>query len=162
MFVPKSQIQVLFETIYCRFLRVLTSTPASLLYSNRTLSAIFILYHLASVLSAYNFFLQVYFLKFIKMDAILFTLWVRLWNPEPDCLNLNHNLIVNHLEWCLGCSTEQALVKCYWCCFLASVSPTRFKFLLIEIHLWVVIASRVWEYENISVILYLEILLIHP
>ena len=52
--------------------------------------------------------------------------------------------------------------KCYWCCFLASVSPTQFRFLLIEIHLWVVISSRIWEYETISVILYLEIFLIHP
>lgn len=68
-------------------------------------------------------FLQIYFLKFIKIDVILFTLWVRLWNPEPDCLNLNPNLIINHLEWCLVHSTEWALNKCYWCCFLDSIPP---------------------------------------
>lgn len=170
MFVPKSQIQVLFvslfasQTIYCRSLRVLTSTPVSLSpfligHSQLFLSCIILLLFCLHTF----FFWQIYFLKFIKMDAILFTLWVRLWNPEPDCLNLNPNLIVNHLEWFLGCSAEQALVnKCYWCCFLASVSPTQFKFLLIEIHLWVVISSRIWEYETISVILYLEIFLIHP
>lgn len=120
MFVPKSQIQVLSvtlfasQTIYCRFLRVLAFTPISLsriLIGHCRLFSSCIILLLFCLHTIFFFFLQIYFLKFIKMDAILFTLWVRLWNPEPDCLNLNPNLIVNHLEWCLVCSTEWALIN---------------------------------------------------
>lgn len=123
-------------------------TFLSLIFWYDTFGYFIIISHFASFLFPSNLFLQTYFFKFIKIEAILLALWLRVWNPEPDCLNLTPNLVVNHLEWCLVCSQVQTkpsrnvIDVASWIPFLLS----QFKFLVTEVHPWVVISSRIWEF----------------
>lgn len=82
---------------------------------------------LLNILSSIILFLfcpHTIFFKCFKIDVILFALWLRVWNQEPNWLPLNPVLVVNHLEWCC-CAVKYRVSpqSMLWCGFLGSAPP---------------------------------------